>query len=187
MTKRINKRTLKIIMAIIIIAIISILIFIFGCFIAYHENRLCYEVNSIVAYQYEDNPDYYRIEIDGTVKTYFFDNREFDSVSILGPSMGGEPEYSNAYAESEPINITKEKANFKLKYDIDLSSRNGEIATDESRRKMLIENAFYGDCFITTIDDEGYEYKYALYGSAFCNIPFEWKENQVVTDSLLDE
>lgn len=171
-----------------IIVIITVAIaFICICFIGYEGCRLRYDVNSITAFEYENNPDCYRIQVKGTVKTWFFDDKTYESVTIGGPYIEGEPILYSA-ADSEPINISKEKTEFAMTYDIDMANGVYTFENDDtSTRKARVEEWFYEQCFVTSIDNPGYEKEYALYGRDYINIPFEWQESQTVTDNLLEE
>lgn len=167
-----------------IIIIATVFIFLlagtFTCAVKYWSQRHLFisDVNSITAYQYKNNSDYYRFEIRGTVKKWFFDTNEYNDIYLSGTEGGGEIRYFNTHAESENISVTNKKTEFTILFDIDKSSYNWGPDIEE----YVYEERFYA----VHNDNMYFSDKYALFLNDFRHVKIDWKEPQEVSDSPLD-
>lgn len=167
-----------------IIIIAAVFIFLlagtFTCAVKYWSQRHLFisDVNSITAYQHENNSDYYRFEIKGTVKKWFFDRTEYNDIYLLGEEGGGEIRYFNTHAESENISVTNKKTEFTILFDIDKSSYNWGPDIEE----YIYEERFYAVKDNGTVSFE----KCALFLEDFRDVKIDWKEPQEITGSPLD-
>lgn len=185
----------KFISLILIIAIIFGTLFSVFCCYWHRNHKLLYHVYSITAYQYENNPNLYRVEIKGSVKAWFFDNNKYKDVEIAGPTSGGEPKFWSACASSEKIDISRKRTKFTIKYDIDSTTSNNfyifgendEYTDDEKTYSDYSEKEYiYSEFFTPYSENEDYDLDYSLYMNDFRYIPVKWTESKTVTDSLLE-
>lgn len=137
------------------------------------------DVHSITAYQYKNNSDYYRFEIKGTVKKWFFDTKEYENIYLFGEEGGGEIRYFNTYAKSETLTVSHRITEFTIIFDVDKSSYNW--GPD-------IEEYIYDERFIAVQNNSAISSdKYALFLNDFRNVEIEWTQPQEVNDSPLDK
>lgn len=168
-----------------ILIITGVLLFLLLCTFAFgvkywsERHLFVSDVKSITAYQYENNSDYYRFEIKGTVKKWFFDTNEYNDIYLWGTEGGGEIRYFNTNAKSENISVTNKKTEFTIIFDIDKSSFNWGPDIED----YIYEERFYAakDDNILSTD------KYALFLNDFRDVEIDWKEPQTVENSPLDE
>lgn len=174
------KKPLKIALIVLCTIIACILIL---CLVKtlYWANRHMFisNVDSIMAYQFQNNSDCYRFEIKGTLKKWFFDVKKYDNIRLIGTEGGGETKYFNAVAQSPELDVTYKDCEFTIIFDVDKSSYNWGPDVDKY---------IFGERFIV-VDSEGNrisDERYALFMQDFQNVEVTWKEPQIVNDSLLE-
>lgn len=161
---------------IIIASFVAVVLLVFGAWTAYWSQRHLFDskVDSITAYQYKNNENCYRFEIRGTVKNWYYDFKTYDNVTFVGHGAGGEMMYSKEISRSKPLTVSRKETEFLIILDVDKSTYNW----GDGLKNYVYEWYYY-------LPEKG-ETRFALFMQDNKDVPVDWVEPQVVTDSLLD-
>lgn len=147
-----------------------------GLWTAYWSQRHLFvsNVDSITAYQFENNENCYRFEIRGTMKNWYYDFKTYENIALVGDAPGGEPMYFKESTIYEPITVSKKASNFLIILDVDESTYNWGNGLEENVHSWLF--------YCPEISDS----RYALFMADFKDVPVIWAEPRQVTNSLLN-
>lgn len=146
----------------------------------YRRHKLLFDVDSIIAYESIDKENIVRFEIKGTAKTWFFDFKEYNNVYLLGEECGGETRYLNTAAKSDVINISHNKSEFTIKFDIDKTSYNWGDP---------IEEYIYQERFWLMDADDSKDYSdldWVMFMDDYADVKVIWEDPKKIDDSLLE-
>lgn len=117
-----NVKILKVI-AVIAAATVVICASVYALGVKYWSERhkMLFSVDSVTAYDCPDNDDYYRFEINGNAKKWWFDNEEYNDVYLDWSFEGGELNYDVPNGKSNVFTVDKGSSDFTIVIDINKS------------------------------------------------------------------
>lgn len=119
-TKGKKKRIALTIISIILIIAFLVCVFISLCAYGHSRHRIQFNIDSITYTLQEENN--YKVDINGTVKTWWFDPFKYKEIQLIGPVEGGEPHYKEISAQSTVFDASKKPSDFSITVFVDTSS-----------------------------------------------------------------